>query len=40
MESSSALQKELIAHFSTFLANCLGGGEIPKGVNYTLLELS
>jgi hypothetical protein len=28
VESSSASQKELIAHFSVFLANCLGGGQI------------
>jgi hypothetical protein len=25
--SSSALKKESIAHFSAFLANCLGGGQ-------------
>ena len=29
--SSSALQKESIAHFSAFLANCLGGGQIFEG---------
>jgi len=30
-ESSSALKKELIAHFSVFLANCLGVGHIFEG---------
>jgi hypothetical protein len=30
-ESSSDLKKELIAHFSVFLANCLGVGQILEG---------
>jgi hypothetical protein len=29
--SSSALKKELIAHFSVFLANCLGDRQIFEG---------
>jgi len=30
---SSALKKELIAHFSAFLANCLGDGQILQAQN-------
>jgi hypothetical protein len=38
--SYSALKKELIAHFSVFLANCLGAGPNFEGQKMQILSFS